>query len=132
MKKKSSILKGVAAVSTGSAAAAASTAGSNMMNMGDDVDNNIQEDDVVAVIRHDGIARPAHRTAEVVAVENDSTIDVSHPSDIDTPLPTDITQGDMPLMADNLDTPDSIDGGMTLTADLNADANAMVDATDAV
>ncbi|MBQ8656751.1 MAG: hypothetical protein IJ527_06875 [Prevotella sp.] len=132
MKKKGSLFKGAAAVTAGSAAAAASTAGSNMMSMGDDVAMDSQDDDVVAVIRHEGIARPVHRTADVVAVENDSTIDVSNPQDIDTPMPNDITQQDMPLMADNLDAPDPIDGGVSLTADITVDSNAMPDATDAV
>ena len=73
MKKKGTILKGGAAVAVGSAAAVASTANSNMMAMGDDV--SIEDDDVVAVVSHENIGRHIHHgTAEVVAVENDSTV----------------------------------------------------------
>lgn len=128
MKKKGTILKGGAAVAVGSAAAVASTENSNMMAMGDDV--SIEDDDVVAVVSHENIGRHIHHgTAEVVAVENDST--VTSPENIPTPMPDDVTQGDMPLMAENMDAPEAIEGD-ALTADLPADNNNVVDAADAV
>lgn len=132
MKKKGTFLKGGAAVAVGSAAAAASTAGSNMMAMGDDVSVAGQDDDVVAVVNHEDIGRHIHHgTAEVVAVANDSTIEVTSPEDMAAPMPNDITQGDMPLMAGNIDCPEGIEGDDALTADLS-DNNAVVDAADAV
>ena len=130
MKKKGTILKGGAAVAVGSAAAVASTANSNMMAMGDDV--SMEDDDVVAVVNHENIGRHIpHGTAEVVAVANDSTIEVTSPDNIPTPMPSDVTQGDMPLMAGNIDTPEDIEGD-ALTADLSSDTNPVVDAADAV
>ncbi len=130
MKKKGTILKGGAAVAVGSAAAVASTANSNMMAMGDDV--SMEDDDVVAVVNHENIGRHIpHGTAEVVAVANDSTIEVTSPDNIPTPMPSDVTQGDMPLMAGNIDTPEGIEGD-ALTADLSSDTNPVVDAADAV
>lgn len=130
MKKKGTILKGGAAVAVGSAAAVASTANSNMMAMGDDV--SMEDDDVVAVVNHENIGRHIpHGTAEVVAVANDSTIEVTSPENVPTPMPDDVTQGDMPLMAGNIDTPEAIEGD-ALTADLPADNNTVVDAADAV
>jgi len=130
MKKKGTILKGGAAVAVGSAAAVASTANSNMMAMGDDA--SMEDDDVVAVVNHENIGRHIHHgTAEVVAVENDSTIEVTSPENVPTPMPDDVTQGDMPLMAGNIDTPETIEGD-ALTADLPADNNTVVDAADAV
>ena len=130
MKKKGTILKGGAAVAVGSAAAVASTANSNMMAMGDDV--SMEDDDVVAVVNHENIGRHIpHGTAEVVAVANDSTIEVTSPDNIPTPMPSDVTQGDMPLMAGNIDTPEGIEGDGR-TADLSADTNPVVDAADAV
>ena len=130
MKKKGTILKGGAAVAVGSAAAVASTANSNMMAMGDDV--SMEDDDVVAVVNHENIGRHIpHGTAEVVAVANDSTIEVTSPDNIPTPMPSDVTQGDMPLMAGNIDTPEGIEGD-ALAADLSSDTNPVVDAADAV
>ena len=130
MKKKGTILKGGAAVAVGSAAAVASTANSNMMAMGDDV--SMEDDDVVAVVNHENIGRHIpHGTAEVVAVANDSTLEVTSPDNSPTPMPSDVTQGDMPLMAGNIDTPEGIEGD-ALTADLSSDTNPVVDAADAV
>ena len=98
--------------------------------MGDDV--SMEDDDVVAVVNHENIGRHIpHGTAEVVAVANDSTIEVTSPDNIPTPMPSDVTQGDMPLMAGNIDTPEGIEGD-ALTADLSSDTNPVVDAADAV